>query len=484
MTRSLRGRLLLGLIALVVGGLLVADLATYSALQQFLIGRVDKQLYDSHNSAPDYVIGELEHGGDVGRPGPPGSALPTGIYVEIRAPNGSSVRQAFPGFGEPASARPILPSTFAAGPDGTSAPFTVQGTGGVSQYRVLAETLTRGPAAGDVAVLAIPLTDVQSTLDLLLLLETVVGVIVLLALALFAWFVIGVGLRPLERMGATANAIAAGDLSRRVEPATPGTEIGRLGLALNGMLAQIESAFAERTRSEQRLRRFVADASHELRTPLTSIRGYAELLRRGAAQPARDAALARRRIEEEAIRMSVLVDDLLLLARLDQGRPLEQAPVDLQKIARDACADAGAVAHQRQITLHTSGPVVINGDDLRMRQVVANLVSNAIVHTPPQSPIEVSVGADSGRATLAVADHGRGLTEEEVGRAFEPFYRADAGRSRDSGGAGLGLSIVAAVVAAHQGTVEVLETPGGGATFRVDLPLMSGYASQPDPAAA
>jgi two-component system, OmpR family, sensor kinase len=483
-TRSLRGRLLLGLIALVVGGLLVADVATYSALQQFSINRIDKQLYDARNSAPDYVVAELEHG-DPGRPGPvPGGALPTGIYVEIRAPNGSSVHQAFPGFGQPASARPVLPAQLDAGPDANSPAFTVAGTGGVSQYRVLAETLTRGPATGDIAVLAIPLTDVQSTLDLLLLLEASVGVVVLLALALFAWFVIGVGLRPLERMGATAKAISAGDLSRRVEPATPATEIGRLGLALNGMLAQIESAFAERTRSEQRLRRFVADASHELRTPLTSIRGYAELLRRGAAQPAKDAALARRRIEEEAIRMSVLVDDLLLLARLDQGRPLEQAPVDLEKIARDACSDAGAVARQRGITLNAAGPVVINGDDLRMRQVVANLVSNAIVHTPPDSPIEVSVSSGSGRATLAVADHGRGLTEEEARRAFEPFYRADPGRSRDRGGAGLGLSIVAAVVAAHRGTVEVLKTPGGGATFRVDLPLISSVASQPDPAAA
>jgi two-component system OmpR family sensor kinase len=467
-----------------MGGLLVADLATYSALQRFLIGRVDKQLYDARNSAPDFVVSELEHG-DGGRQGPPpGSALPTGIYVEIRAPNGASVRQNFPGFGEPASARPMLPGQLDAATDGTSPPFTVAGTGGVSQFRVLAETLTRGPAAGDVAVLAIPLTDVQSTLELLLLLEAIVGIVVLLALALFAWFVIGVGLRPLERMGATAKAIAAGDLSRRVEPATPRTEIGRLGLALNGMLTQIESAFAERTRSEQRLRRFVADASHELRTPLTSIRGYAELLRRGAAQPARDAALARRRIEEEAIRMSVLVDDLLLLARLDQGRPLEQAAVDLEKIARDACADAGAVARQRRITLNAAGPVMISGDDLRMRQVVANLVSNAIVHTPPDSPIEVTVSSGSGRATLAVVDHGRGLTEEEARRAFEPFYRADPGRSRDRGGAGLGLSIVAAVVGAHRGSVEVLPTAGGGATFRVELPLISAPALQPDPAAA
>jgi len=481
-TRSLRGRLLLGLIALVVAGLVVADIATYSALQSFLIQRVDKQLYDARYSAPEYVIGELAQG-DRGRPGP-GSALPTGIYVEIHAPDGSSVRQAFPGFGESTKARPVLPSQLDPGPPGTISTFTVQGTDGVSQYRVMVETPTRGPTTGDTVVLAVPLTDVQSTLDLLLLLELSVGAVVLLALAVFAWFVIGVGLRPLERMGATAKEIAAGDLSRRVEPATPRTEIGRLGLALNGMLSQIESAFAERTRSEQRLRRFLADASHELRTPLTSIRGYAELLRRGAAQPARDAALARRRIEEEAIRMSVLVDDLLLLARLDQGRPLEQAPVDLGRIARDACADAGAVARQRRISLDVVGPVWITGDDQRMRQVVGNLLSNAIVHTPPESPIEVMVSSQDGKATLIVADHGSGLTEEEARRVFEPFYRADAGRSRDRGGSGLGLSIVAAVVAAHGGSVDVSRTEGGGATFRVQLPLQAGSASQDDPAAA
>jgi two-component system OmpR family sensor kinase len=278
-------------------------------------------------------------------------------------------------------------------------------------------------------------------------------------------------------MGSTAREIAAGDLSRRVEPASARTEIGRLGLALNGMLSQIETAFAERTRSEQRLRRFLADASHELRTPLTSIRGYAELLRRGAAQPAQDATLARRRIEEEAIRMSVLVDDLLLLARLDQGRPLEQVPVELRQIAHDACADARAVAPQRPITLTAPQAVMVRGDELRLRQVVANLVSNAIVHTPPGSPIEVSVTRGREKAALSIADHGPGLQGEEARRAFEPFYRADPGRSRDRGGSGLGLSIVAAVVAALGGVVQVLETAGGGATFRIDLPLAAGQTA-------
>jgi two-component system OmpR family sensor kinase len=289
-------------------------------------------------------------------------------------------------------------------------------------------------------------------------------------MAIFALVVVRLGLRPLERMGRTAEAIAGGDLSQRVSPATPRTEIGRLGLALNSMLSQIESAFAERTQSEQRLRRFIADASHELRTPLTSIRGYAELLRRGAERSPEDSELARRRIEAEATRMSVLVDDMLLLARLDQGRPLERERVDLQAIVRDARADASAVAPARRVTVDAPDRVVVTGDDMRLRQVVGNLVRNALVYTPPETPIEIGLARQNGHAVLTVADHGPGLPPDVGTRVFEPFYRGDAGRSRDRGGAGLGLSIVAAVVAAHEGAVRVSETKGGGATFIVDLP--------------
>src|SRR5438105_4175754 len=274
-------------------------------------------------------------------------------------------------------------------------------------------------------------------------------------------------------MGAVAGPIAAGDLSRRVEPASPKTAIGRLGLALNAMLNQIEAAFAERKASESRLRRFIADASHELRTPLTSIRGYSEMLRRGASESREDSDLARRRIEEESVRMSALVDDMLLIARLDQGRPLETSPVDLRSIARDAAADARAVAPKREITLQAPATVVVTGDDTRLRQVVGNLVRNALVHTPSTSPIEIAVTTQNGTAQLAVVDHGPGLRLEDRQRIFEPFYRADPSRSRDSGGAGLGLSIVNAVVVAHGGRVEVKQTSGGGATFEVELPLVS-----------
>jgi two-component system OmpR family sensor kinase len=239
------------------------------------------------------------------------------------------------------------------------------------------------------------------------------------------------------------------------------------------MLSQIEAAFAQSKASEQRLRRFIADASHELRTPLTSIRGYSEMLRRGAAESPHDSDLARRRIEEESVRMSTLVDDMLLIARLDQGRPLEMKSVDLEAIARDAVDDARAVAPHREITLSATAPAIVRGDDTRLRQVLGNLVRNALVHTPSQTPIEIGVSTQNGTAHLTVADHGPGLRPEDSERIFEPFYRADPSRSRDSGGAGLGLSIVTAVVAAHGGRVQVKETSGGGATFEVELPLAS-----------
>src|SRR4029077_20455605 len=238
--------------------------------------------------------------------------------------------------------------------------------------------------------------------------------------AILAWLIIHIGLRPLQRIGAAAGEIAAGDLSRRVEPATSRSEIGRLGLALNAMLSQIETAFAESKASEQRLRRFIADASHELRTPLTSIRGYSEMLRRGAAESPTDSDLARRRIEEESVRMSTLVDDMLLIARLDQGRPLEMRPVDLQAIARDAASDARVVAPQRDVYLNAESPAVVNGDDTRLRQVLGNLVRNALVHTPSTTPIEIAVITEDGVSRMSVAAHGPAFRAEERERLFEP----------------------------------------------------------------
>ncbi len=466
MTRSLSGRLLIGIVSLVVLGLLVANVATYTALQNFLISRVDVQLSTGHNAAVAGLGGSTQGNGP-----PPGSTFPSDTIIERVQSDGTVLdakRLAFGGTSS-SSALPVLPKPLPSGTEKDPAVRTLNGVNGVSHYR--AAIWPEDSFRGEYVVLAIPLNDVESTLGQLLQLEVLISLGVVAATAVLALIIIRIGLRPLQRMAGVAQDIAAGDLTRRVEPATKDTEIGRLGIALNGMLSQIEAAFGERTRSEQRLRRFIADASHELRTPLTSVRGYAEMLRRGAQESPEDASIARRRIEEESVRMSLMVDDMLVLARLGQGRPLEQSPVDLQSIARDAVADAHAVAPQRSITLVASAPVVISGDDTRLRQAVGNLIRNALVHTPSESPIEVALETHDGVATMSVVDHGPGLEPDDAGRIFEPFYRADPSRSRDSGGAGLGLSIVAAIVDAHGGSVKVSETPGGGATFEVELPI-------------
>jgi two-component system OmpR family sensor kinase len=460
---SLRARVLLGLVAVVIAGLLVADFATYKALESSLIQRTDQQLRDAAIPVEHYL---RDQSGEGDRHGPqmPMPQVPGNTYAELRGPFGP-ITHCGTDTGA-CSSQPVLPDRLSLGAPNSATPRIYPGTNGVARYDVLAYSDN-----GEIFVIGIPLTEVDGTLGNLLMLEIQVGLGVLVAMTILAWWIVRLGLKPLERMGETAAAIAAGDLTRRVEPATQRTEVGRLGLALNAMLSQIESAFAERTRSEQRLRRVIADASHELRTPLTSIRGYAELFRRGAAARPDEVALAMRRIEDEATRMSALVDDLLLLARLDQGRPLEREAVDVATVVRDACADARAVDPGRAVTCTIDGAVVVTGDELRLRQVVANLLRNALVHTPPGTPVQVSAARDDGHAVVLVADHGAGLPPNETERIFEPFYRADPGRSRDSGGTGLGLSIVARVVAAHGGAVRVTETPGGGATFRVELPL-------------
>jgi two-component system, OmpR family, sensor kinase len=300
--------------------------------------------------------------------------------------------------------------------------------------------------------------------------ELLVALGVLVALAILAWWVIKLGLRPLEHMQETAGAIAAGDLSQRIDIEDEHTEVGRLGLALNEMMQQIETAFAARAASEGRLRRFVGDASHELRTPLTSIRGYAELFRRGAADRPEDLAKAMRRIEEEADRMGSLVDDMLLLARLDQGRPLERQPVDLTRLIRDAVDDARAVAPNRPIDFSPNGAVFVPGDELRLRQVLGNLLQNANRHTPPETPVHVRVVNGDEEAVIEVADEGPGMSTDDVNRVFERFWRSDPSRTRSSGGAGLGLAIVSAIATAHGGRAEVQSAPGQGSVFRVHLP--------------
>jgi two-component system OmpR family sensor kinase len=458
----LRARLVAGLLALTVVGLAAGGGGIYKALSDYLRDRLDSQL----EATLEPVLNELARGERFSRRLPSGrSVIPDGTFGELRRPNGAAVQYVESGLPRPDLPEPPID-------DEKYSTSTVGSVDGDVRWRVLAAS----GSDGSVLFVAFPTTDLDQTLRRLAGIELVAASAVLLFLALLSLAVVRIGLLPLERIAATAGDIAGGDLSRRVEPAEPDTEIGRLGLALNAMLSQIETAFTERAASEDRLRRFVADASHELRTPLTTIRGYAELFRRGAAERPEDLARAMRRIEDEAARMGLLVEDLLLLARLDQGRPLERQPVDLVTVAGDALADLSALTPDRPVTFDHPDHMVITGDEARLRQVVGNLLANARVHTPAGTGVHVRLRASDGQAILEVADEGPGLPPGEEGRVFERFYRADSARARtgpsaDGGGTGLGLSIVAAIVAAHGGSVQAGSPPSGrGAYFMVALP--------------
>ncbi len=466
---SLRLRLTLATAGFVLIGLLVAGVVTYGSLQSFLLRRVDQQL----QTAKQPVLFALFSGqvppqvqGSAGNDNP---YFPSGTVGELIAPDGTMIVGHTFSYGGPTTPMPQLPATI-----GSATRVQVFSAGAVGsssfRFRVLSQPLEAGQGT---LVVAIPLTEVGDTLRRLLLIEVLVAAGVLIGLGSLSWWIVRRELRPLLRIEETAGAIAAGDLTRRVENDDARTEVGRLGRALNAMLSQIERAFAERHASESRLRRFLADASHELRTPLTSIRGYSELFRRTGGDASPDTAAGMRRIEQEATRMGRIVEDLLLLARLDRGRPLERAPVDLVMIAQDAASDARAIDPSRSIRLRSPEALLLEGDDAKLRQVAGNLLSNAVNHTPPGSPIEVDVSARSGLAFLEVTDHGPGLPEDERVNVFEPFYRSDPARSREAGGAGLGLSIVRAIAVAHGGNVEALPVEGGGTRFRMTVPLGS-----------
>jgi two-component system OmpR family sensor kinase len=346
--------------------------------------------------------------------------------------------------------------------------ITTPAVDGSLDYRM---QITRDPA-GNYQVTAASLESVDSAIAHLIRVLLVVGAIALAIATLGCWWLIRRGLRPVDRMVDTAAAIAAGDLSRRVPHFDPRTELGRLGGALNEMLAQIEDSVRVRAASEERLRRFIADAAHELRTPLTSLRGYAELYRQGAIPDEAGVANAMGRIESEGGRMARLVDDMLLLARLDQQRGLETKPVDLVAVAREAVDDFRVVAPDRPITTDLADAAVVRGDRLRLRQIVDNFLVNTRIHTPPGTPVHVSVARRGNEVELAIADEGPGIPPEDQARVFERFWRADPARVRSRGGTGLGLAIVASLVQAHGGTVSLTSQPGQGATFRVRLPLV------------
>ena len=518
---SLRRRLVVGVLALLAVAISVADVVTYSSLRSFLYGRLDEQLEVTQAKAYRYIEGtyfadvaagykpsgppalgkwlaELAVSGScgaVGADGADGSAVSSGrirtlhadalirelnpdVYVEVLDQHGRLLLcdpSGTPLHPDPAPRLPAHlpvqshPANYRFG--GGHGPF-VPARPSFNTGAVHGGTSYRGQAIalpGGTLVTAISTAPTEQTLTSLLHVELLVTAAVVLAAVLVALLVVRLGLSPLDDMTATAGAIAAGDLTARVRHSDERTEVGRLGRALNGMLSQIEAAFGQRRASEDRLRRFVADASHELRTPLTTIRGYAELLRSGAIGDDRGRLRAASRIEQEAARMGLLVDDLLLLARLDQGRPFEVASVDLGRLARRAAEDARAAHPARPLSIDVEHRVVVDGDAGRLRQVVDNLIANAVVHTPPQTPVRVSVKAVGERARLVVSDDGPGMTAEHSARVFERFYRGST--ERTSEGAGLGLSIVAAIAAAHGGSARVESATGRGATFTVDLPL-------------
>jgi two-component system, OmpR family, sensor kinase len=473
--RSLRARLIAGLLALAAAGLLLLGGITYAEQRSFLLQRVDQQLsaatgtlghaLDERGVPGGFREPDHDHGVGGG-PRPPGGAgvgLPPGTYGQRRDGAGKVLGAVVISYGQKVTARPALPARLP-----LDQPVTVDGRGeGQPRYRALA---TPSPSGSGTTVVAVPLTEVDQTLRRLLAVEALVIGGVLLLLGVLAWVVVRIGLLPLDRMGRTAGAIAGGDLSHRVEATDPRTEVGRLGIALNGMLDRLEVAFTERQASEDRLRRFLADASHELRTPLASIRGYAELFRIGAARSPQDVEKAMRRIEDEAARMGVLVEDLLILARMDQVADAPHDEVDLAALVCDAVDDASVTAPDREIALRAEPPTAVMGDAHQLRQVLGNLLRNALVHTPAGTPIEVTVGLEGDAVRLEVRDHGPGLPTDRPEALFERFWRAEGGRERGRAGAGLGLAIVAAIVDAHGGRVQASNAPGGGAAFVVLLP--------------
>jgi two-component system, OmpR family, sensor kinase len=478
---SLRARVLASVLLLAAAGLVALAAVTYAEQRSFLLGRVDgeamaardalSQLLDNEGfrpSSPGPGVGANgAHAPGEGAPADRRAAvsLPPGTYGQRRDSSGKVLGSKVIKY-SPSEATPAAPKIPASVP--LNRFFTVGSVGSSGlRYRAYAQ---RDPEDPGVTIVAVPLGEVDQTLSRLLLVEALVILGVLLALGASAFYVVRLGLRPLDRIEVTAGEIAAGQLSRRVSPATPRTEVGRLGLALNAMLERLEQAFAQRKASEDRLRQFLADASHELRTPLASIRGYAELFRMGATRDEAETRTAMRRIEDESKRMGVLVEDLLTLARLDEAPELSRAPVDLTVLARDAVEDAHAIAPDRSIALDAAEPAVVSGDSHRLRQVLANLLRNALVHTPPGTPIQVSVAQDEQAVTVSVRDHGPGLPDGAPERLFDRFWRAEGGRERGKAGAGLGLSIVGTVVDAHGGGVSAENAEGGGALFTVVLP--------------
>ncbi|HEX6872403.1 MAG TPA: HAMP domain-containing sensor histidine kinase [Micromonosporaceae bacterium] len=474
----LRVKLVAATLALVAFALVVISVSSAYALNNHLLARADSQLTAVARTINIAALYQT-----------PTVLLPTDYVAGVPDGNGGWVPRYYDSDHFSSADLPAVSTNAEALSEHLGQPYTVRAVDGRYRWRIL---ITQLPS-NQVIIIGQNLYNQDSALDRLIFVEVLVGTSVLVALALVGVWLVRMSLRPLAAMERTAAAIAGGDLTQRVPELDPRTELGQLSAALNTMLNQVEAAFQERARSqeravrsEERMRQFVADASHELRTPLTTIRGFAELYRQGAAP---DPAEVLRRIEDEAARMGLLVEDLLLLARLDRERPLQLSRVHLADLVNDAAAAARAVAPDRDITVVLAEPVdrlVVDGDEGRLRQVIGNLVTNALTHTPPATPVTLRLAGDGAQyAVVDVIDRGPGLTAEQAERVFERFYRVDKARTRRAAspsipaggptvahsGTGLGLAIVSALVVAHAGTVQVISEPGQGATFRVRLPL-------------
>ncbi|MGA7397211.1 MAG: HAMP domain-containing sensor histidine kinase [Solirubrobacterales bacterium] len=490
---SLRIRLLIGILVLAAAGLLVLDVVSYRALEGHLDDRVDQQVESSARplefalrlkangqgdlglaarpqSADSDLIpdGGQSPGGRAGRPRGAAPELPPGTYGQLRTAAGQVLTSVSFDYGDSEQSSPDLSGELpVTGVGEPIEPVTVNSKEGDGKFRVAATT---GPD-GLVTVSAVPMGDTEETLEQLAVIEAIVTVSVLIALAGLGWWVIGIGLRPLKRIGETADEIAGGDLSKRIDDVNPNTEVGRLGITLNSMLTQIEEAFRQRKESEDRMRQFLADASHELRTPLASIRGYSELYRLGAIEEPDGLPTAMSRIESESMRMGELVDDLLALARLDEMPTPAREMVVLGPILEESVADLQATSPSHQISIETGGDLRTNGDPDQLRRAIANILRNAVVHTPDNTPIEVRASRSSDRLTIEVRDHGPGLPDGSEKTVFDRFWRDSESRTRDSGGAGIGLAIVAAIVDGHDGTVTAANAADGtGAIFTIELP--------------
>jgi two-component system, OmpR family, sensor kinase len=477
---SLQRRLVAAMTVLLLAGLLVANVVTYVSVRSFLYGRADAALASSESLAFNYVVFAAEHHvaleeSDLSRHVSPD------VYVIIKSPQGEVlVRRPSGSPARPDPAPILTPSvpiqrvldidkhpvgryagTFVPNPNAVIVGSMHDPDG---RYRTVAVDVPQGTM-----YLAFSLNPTNDTLASLRRVELLASLAVLLIMGTLAMAIVRRDLRPLRKMAETADTIASGDLGRRVPMEAQTTEVGRLGTALNEMLAQIEVAFAEKSASEERLRQFVADASHELRTPLTSIRGYTELLRRGGFSDEAGIQKALLRVEEEASRMGGLVEDLLLLAELDRGRPLRAGPVDLHRICSDVVDDSNASEHGHRLELVPGGEVIVSGDAERLTQVAHNLVRNALAHSPPGSLVKVATGTRMGMGILRVTDDGQGIDPAVLPRVFDRFYRGDA--SRSGPGTGLGLAIVRAIAEALGGTAEIESPPGRGVSAVVSIPL-------------